>query len=197
MPKNRFIIPLLCAAAIGVACGPWSRGATDEARDGVNKANDAHTGTTIDVAASNDPKRFTSDNQQTKSKDPLVTVFDVTVDDEIHFALHVTNNTDKLTELRFPNGQTHDFAVFDSAGAQVWRWSDGRMFTQALKARMLRSHKTVSFENDWEAGDMYGTFTAVATLNVENQTIEKKVTFTIAPPAENLVALNISTTATK
>ena len=40
-------------------------------------------------------------------------------------------------ELDFPDGQTHDFVVLDAAGSEVWRWSDGRMFTQAHAEQVL------------------------------------------------------------
>ena len=59
-------------------------------------------------------------------------------------SLHVTNVADHSLELDFPNGQTHDFVVFDSAGREVWRWSTGRMFTQALQNKLLSSSETVT-----------------------------------------------------
>src|ERR1700687_6328994 len=90
---NRLILPLLCAASVAFAAAPFS-----------------HDGKSI---------ASTRRNSEEKAA-PIVSTFDITrpKDDaeKLRFSLRVTNNTSKMLELRYPDGQTHDFVVKDFAG---------------------------------------------------------------------------------
>jgi hypothetical protein len=100
---NRLILPLLCAASVAFVAAPFSH--DEKAIASVKRHGEEMTA-------------------------PIVTTFDITRQhddtEKLHFSLHVTNNTTKMLELRFPDGQTHDFVVKDFAGKEVWRWSEGR-----------------------------------------------------------------------
>jgi hypothetical protein len=109
----------------------------------------------------------------------LVTIVDVDVSNDVRFAFHVRNNSKKKIELLFPNGQTHDLAVFDATGREVWRWSNGRMFTQALQTKLLGNGETLSYEERWE-NPAPGTYTVVGRLNSESHPVEQRTEFTIA-----------------
>src|SRR5688500_15643838 len=108
---SRYAVPLLCAAAIVFACGPRPHAAES---------------TVPDAAARPTMKPDTAN--------PLASSLDVRVADGVRFTLHVTNRGGRNLELMFPSGQTHDFVVLDAAGKQLWRWSEGRMFTQAMQS---------------------------------------------------------------
>ena len=112
---------------------------------------------------------------------PIVTTFDVTRpnDDanELRFTLNVKNNTTKMLELRFPDGQTHDFVVKDFAGKEVWRWSTGRMFTSAMRSETLKGKEDTSYEESWSSKGQHGSFTAVAILRSNNFPVETSVQF--------------------
>lgn len=83
--------------------------------------------------------------------DPLVASLQVaTFADSVRFALQVTNAGSAPVELEFPSGQTHDFVV-TRGGAEVWRWSADRMFTQALRGETLAPGETRAFEGTWRA----------------------------------------------
>jgi hypothetical protein len=103
---------------------------------------------------------------------------DVRVNNDVHFALHVMNEGDKKVELNFESGKTHDIEVLDASGRQVWRWSDGRMFTSAYQNRVLRSDDTLSFSESWRA-PARGRYTAVVRLVSQNYPQEKRVEFDI------------------
>src|ERR1700682_2844946 len=87
---NRLILPLLCAASVAFAAAPFSH-------DGKAIASTKHHGE--------------------EKIAPIVSTFDITrpKDDaeRLRFSLRVTNNTSKMLELRFADGQTHDFVVKD------------------------------------------------------------------------------------
>jgi hypothetical protein len=151
---NRLILPLLCAASVAVAAAPFSH--NEKSIPTVRR----HTGT---LAA------------------PIVTTFDITRPkedaDKLRFTLNVKNNTTKMLELIFPDGQTHDFVVKDFAGKEVWRWSEGRMFTSAMRSEMLKGKGETAFEESWETRGQHGSFTAVAILRSNNFPVETSVQF--------------------
>lgn len=109
----------------------------------------------------------------------LASSLDVSVHDAVTLSLHVTNASDSSVELRFPSGQIYDFAVLDSAGHEVWRWSADRMFTQALQTKSLDASQTMTLEERWDAGGRTGRFTAVARLASSNFPLEQHVEFTL------------------
>lgn len=110
---------------------------------------------------------------------PVASSLDVQLDEGVRFAFHVTNNAAKRLELTFPSGLTHDLVILDDVGREVWRWSEGRMFTQTLQNHVLDTNETVSYAAEWAPEAQHGTFTAVARLNSENYPIEQRVRFTL------------------
>jgi hypothetical protein len=95
--------------------------------------------------------------------------------------LHVVNNTKRRVELTFPGGQTYDFVVIDSIGRELWRWGDGRMFTQAIRNKPLSSGDALDFEETWVSPPLApGRYTARGMLSSENFPLVQQVTFTIA-----------------
>lgn len=153
---NRLILPLLCAASVAFAAAPFSR---------------------------NEKSIATVRRNATELTAPIVTTFDVTrpQDDanKLHFTLNVKNNTAKMLELRFPDGQTHDFIVKDFSGKEVWRWSEGRMFTSAMRSETIKGKGETSFEESWETKGQHGSFTAVAILRSNNFPVESTVQFVL------------------
>lgn len=113
------------------------------------------------------------------SGDSLAAALEVKVEDGVRFALRITNNTPSKLELLFPSGQTHDFAVFDSAGKEVWRWSEGRMFTQVLQNRILESSGTLAIDANWRGTVPPGRYVAIASLLSENRPREERVEFEV------------------
>jgi hypothetical protein len=155
---SRVVIWLLSAGAITLAVGPL-------AHYGESAAS------TLEAAA---PAAAS-----TSSSTDVATSLELSIHDGVAFALHVTNTSDGHLELDFPNGKTHDFAVFDSLGRQVWQWSDGRMFTQTVRNKLLDSQETITYEERWHPGPRTGRFTAVARLESSNHPVEERVEFTL------------------
>lgn len=153
---NRLILPLLCAASVALAAAPFS-----------------HESKSI----------ATTKHSAAEKSAPIVTTFDVTRPkddtDKLRFSLNVRNNTGKMLELRFPDGQTHDFVVKDFAGKEIWRWSEGRMFTQAVRNTLLGANETVTYEETWNPGTRTGDFTAVARLESNNHPMQQRADFTL------------------
>jgi hypothetical protein len=154
--QNRFILLLLLAASAAFARGTF---------------------------AHDDNKPLATKRQSVDKKEVLATTFDVIrpSDDaeSLKFALRVVNNTTKMVEIHFPDGQTHDFIVKDSTDKEVWRWSEGRMFTQAMRSKTLKGKDQTVFEEIWETKGQHGSFTAVAILRSQNFPVETSVQFAL------------------
>ena len=103
----------------------------------------------------------------------------VSVGTGVQFTLHVTNLHDRALELRFPTGQTHEFVVTDSAGREIWRSSQGRLYTQALQNKLLGSRETITFAESWDGAGRTGRFTAVSRLASTNHPVEERVDFVL------------------
>jgi len=153
---NRFILPLLCAASVAFARGSFGNSDTPIAKHRSSTKLDA-IATTLDVSVGHE-----SAATQT-----------------LHFSLHVANNTKKMLELRFPNGQTHEFVVIDASGREVWRWSAGRMFTQVIQNKLLKGREETVFEEQWNTKGLHGQYTAIATLRSDNHPVETSVAFVL------------------
>lgn len=118
---------------------------------------------------------------RTVSGPSIVTALDVRQHGrQLAFRFRITNNANKKLELVFPNGQTHDLVVLDAAGEEIWRWSAGRMFTQALQNRVIGSGDTLSYEVVWTPSAAPGsTLTALAQLLSENHPLEQRAEFSV------------------
>src|ERR1700704_1128123 len=152
---NRLILPLLCAAsAVAFSAAPFPHG---------EKSN-------------SNVRHHSAENPA-----PIVTTFDITRpkndNEKLRFTLSVKNNTTKMLELRFPDGQTHDFYVKDFAGKVIWRWSEGRMFTSAMRSETIKSKGETAFEESWNTEGQHGSYTAVAILKSNNFPVETSVQF--------------------
>ena len=78
-------------------------------------------------------------------RDTISSSLEVRLGEDVKFSFHVTNSSNKRVELRFPSGQTHDVIVLDGQGREVWRWSRGRMFTQAMQNKLIGASDTLTF----------------------------------------------------
>jgi hypothetical protein len=153
--NGRLAFLLVSAVVLAFACGPRPR-ASDSA------------------AVTHTPRARAPRISDT----PLSTVLDVRVNNGVSFAFHVTNATGRKLEVNFRNGQTHDLIVLDTLGREVWRWSQGRMFTQALQNKVLHESDSLSYDLRW-ANAPAGRYTAVATLASNNFPVEQRAEFVV------------------
>src|SRR5262245_17397530 len=133
------------------------------------------------VAYACGPRARATETEQRKTVEgpPIASHLEVKIRDGVEFTFKVTNNERSKVELLFPSGQTHDFTVVDSLGRNVWRWSEGRMFTQAFQNKLLESGASVTYEAAWRAEVPPGRYVAIASLKSENKPIEERVSFEV------------------
>ena len=153
--NGKVSLTLLASAVLAFACGPRARNETAAA-----------------------PSESTRTTIQPDQNSPLATSLDVSVGDEVRFDFAVINASKKKLEVNFADGRTHDLVVLDANGREVWRWSEGRMFTQSVQNRVLRTSDALRFEEAWQ-DPAPGAYVAVATLASENFPVERRVEFTV------------------
>ena len=167
MNVRTVLIPLLCLGAVAFACGPRAHSEASLASMSLAEA----------VRSAPMPQR-----PKPKRRDTSVTKitpnFAVKVEGStLRFTLEVTNVGKKNVELTFPDGQTHDFAVLDSVGREVYRWGADRMFTQSVQNRTIDSGETLRIAEQATPTLAQGSYVAVATLRSSNFPVQERVAF--------------------
>jgi hypothetical protein len=66
--------------------------------------------------------------------------------------LTVRNLSGKPASFTLPSGQTYEFAAFTRGGDEVWRWSKGMMFTQALAPVTFAPGDSQVYKVAWNTG---------------------------------------------
>src|SRR5687767_8592941 len=131
--SSRFLISVLCVAAVAFACGPRAHNEASAPRK-----NGSSVAKAVDTSAPVVVQQSAPKAQSPKLKAAVVAQLYVhAADSTVRFALHIVNVGKKQVELTFPSGQTYDFVVIDSLGREMWRWGNGRMFTQVLRNKSL------------------------------------------------------------
>ena len=157
--NSRLLITLLCAGAVALACGSFTR-------------NDASTAQAVSSV------RHPSKRSKADTVIKVNGNFAVKIEPHaLRFSLNLTNESKKHVELSFPNGQQYDFAVMDSAGREVYRWGQGRMFTQSVQNKLIDGGKTMSIDEVAETTLPHGKYVAVATLRSSNYPMQQRSTF--------------------
>lgn len=146
---SRITVPLLAAAGLVFACGPRTPSPLANARPKTGADRGISSHVMVDTA-----------------------------NGSVRFAIEVVNDSPKRVELMFPDGRTHDFAVRDSAGREVWRWSAGRLFTQGIQNRLLDAHDSTIYDERWTP-PAPGRYVLEAQLNSETHPVRQRVEFAL------------------
>lgn len=101
----------------------------------------------------------------------------VEVGKTVRFALRVTNIQGRRTELTFPTSKAYDFWV-TRGGDEIWRWSEGRLFTQAVEKRTIDPQGAITLEEPWAAGPA-GRYTVHGELQADGFRRELKGTLRV------------------
>lgn len=95
--------------------------------------------------------------------------------DSVSFTYRVTNVSEQPVELNFSSGQSFDVVV-ESGGTEIWRWSDDRLFTQAIRQVAIAAGETLSFDATWmPASPVSGSVQASAMLTSREHNAEQRL----------------------
>ena len=171
--KLSLVASLVFVAMLAYACGPRTR--ADAAG---NLPMVAQQGFAL-ASISATPVRLTSTREKTLKNESikLTTTFDVAQhENAVNFELRITNATGKRVELTFASGQAYDFIVVDSVGREVWRWADGRIFTQSVQNKLLGKGEGITITEKWSPAKR-GKYAAIAVLRSTNYPLQQRVEF--------------------
>lgn len=101
----------------------------------------------------------------------------VSDDGAVQFTLAVENTGTAPVTAQFRTGCRADVAVVDD-GTEVWRYTDGRMFTQVLGNEEFDPGETRTFDVTWDEPQP-GSYTAVGELTAANCSCEAEMTLSI------------------
>lgn len=101
----------------------------------------------------------------------------VVTDDTVEFSFTVQTTGTEPVALEFRSGKIADVAV-TADGAEVWRWSADRLFTQSVRTEKLAPGESFTREMTW-ADPSPGEYTATATLEAANATLEERASFEV------------------
>jgi hypothetical protein len=171
--KYSLTASLVFLATLTYACGPRTR--ADATNDLPMVARQGFALASMSAA----PVRLTSTREKTLKNESikLTTTFDVAQQENaVHFELRITNTTGKRVELNFASGQAYDFIVVDSLGREVWRWAEGRVFTQSVQNKLLGKGEGITISEKW-APAKPGKYAAIALLRSTNYPLQQRVEF--------------------
>lgn len=108
----------------------------------------------------------------------LEATLDATANGNVEFEFTVRNTGDETVELTFMDGQTADIVVSEEGSdEEFWRWSDRRMFTQAVESWMLEPGADFTKQYTWETPES-GEYVARASLESDRD-VSAETTFSV------------------
>lgn len=125
-----------------------------------------------------------SNGEQTESAmgftgaDGLAGTMEVKVSESsVRLVLHVTNTSNSPVEMTFPTSQRYDFIVATTGGDEIWRWSEGMAFLQALSTETLPAGESWEMEAVWDPADREGEYVATGVLTARDRDLRQRATF--------------------
>jgi Intracellular proteinase inhibitor len=173
--KTRALITLLCAGAAGLVWSPRAHSEASYPALQTRGRAPQDTGVRQQGRARSAPVR----GRRTLDGKLVPSLNVARVGERVRFSFNVANAGSRRVEVKFPSGQTHDIVVLDSAGRELWRWAEGRMFTEARQYRWIGGGDSLLLEDGWDRPSASGKFVAVALLKSTNYPIEHRIEFTL------------------
>jgi Intracellular proteinase inhibitor/Immunoglobulin-like domain of bacterial spore germination len=122
--------------------------------------------------------------------------------DQAVFHMTVTNQSNKEKELLFNSGQKFELIITNQSGEKVYRFSEGKMFTQALEMVRLKVGESKTWDTSWDykkngkrvpSGKYVAVITIVAS-QIDGKKIKKdqlQATTDVIVPDENTAFRNV------
>jgi hypothetical protein len=83
--------------------------------------------------------------------DELELMVDVNVlRNQAEFIITLINNSSETKKLEFSSSQKYEIIVTDQNNQEVYRYSEGKMFAQALESTSIKPAESIKWEEVWE-----------------------------------------------
>lgn len=77
-------------------------------------------------------------------------------EDKIVLDFALTNHSDQTSKLQFSSGQQFEVVITDEKGKEVYRFSEGKLFTEALIYKDLKASQSIKWQDMWDMIDKDG-----------------------------------------
>jgi hypothetical protein len=108
----------------------------------------------------------------------------------VRLTLEARNTGASPVTLQMSSGQKYDFEIYRGA-TMIWKWSEGRMFTQALTEVTIPPNEGVTYSETWSQRDRQerpvepGEYTAVGYLTARGVELPRgRAQFRVAPATD-------------
>ncbi|MGQ4665581.1 BsuPI-related putative proteinase inhibitor [Metabacillus halosaccharovorans] len=88
--------------------------------------------------------------QEVMSKELEVDFQVIPLSKETQFIISLTNQSDQLKKLEFHSSQKYEIIVTNDKGEEIFTYSRGKMFSQALETALLKSGENMEWEETWK-----------------------------------------------
>lgn len=72
------------------------------------------------------------------------------IDHQAKIAITLTNHSNEIKKLEFPTSQKYEIIITDENNQEVYRYSEGKMFTQALEYAIIKQGESIKWEEIWD-----------------------------------------------
>lgn len=127
------------------------------------------------------------------------------LEDHIVFDLTLTNVGSEDVELLFSSGQQYEITVKDENNQDVYRYSEGKMYTQALETKVIKTGEKINWNVEWDQkeegqflpnGEYTVTAEVLAKPSDETITIDKEqFQHTISMSIDDIIIENLENKA--
>jgi Intracellular proteinase inhibitor len=104
----------------------------------------------------------------------------------IQFIITLKNNTNEMKKVEFPTSQKYEIIIKNKNDKEVYRYSKGKMFTQAIETALIKSGESMEWEEVWEHSSLApGEYTAEITILAPHTVeLKKEESFQISEESE-------------
>jgi len=118
--------------------------------------------------------------QEVMSKELEVDFQVIPLSKETQFLISLTNRSDQLKKLEFHSGQKYEIIVTNDKGEEVFIYSKGKMFSQALETALLKSGENMEWEETWKHDSLppgqYKAKVSILSHKSDNLSLEREWT---------------------
>ncbi|MCD5324716.1 MULTISPECIES: BsuPI-related putative proteinase inhibitor [Pontibacillus] len=209
---KKLLVIVMAMLLIAAGCASLNESKAKDAEDTETVTGDETKEESPDTEASEETEDETSEqtNEDKKEQVDLQTLLEkvdmtATVNPEIEqvaFDFALKNGNDKAINLDFSSGQQYEILVKNENGEEVYRYSKGKSFTEAMVNEEIKPGKELAFKSEWNykvdgKRVQPGNYTAEITvmpMKLNGQTIEAKpfqVEKSFEIPSEDQVFRNV------
>lgn len=118
--------------------------------------------------------------QEVMSNELKLDFYVMPLSEETQFVISLTNQSDQLKKLEFHSSQKYEIIVTNEKREEVYTYSKGKMFSQALGSALIKAGESMEWEETWQHENLppgqYKAKVSILSHKSENLTMEREWT---------------------